>query len=133
MPDIKKNIYIAALIEQIWVALTDPAAIGSWMGDETVEVDLRVGGRYRLFGGSTTGAFTRIEPPNILEYTWRQQEWPTVWADSLVRWELHSTPARTQVRLTHNQFPNTEERDSHDEGWDIYFLEPMKEWLEENA
>jgi hypothetical protein len=28
--------------------------------------------------------------------------------------------------------PNKEERDGHDEGWDIYFLKPMKEWLESN-
>jgi hypothetical protein len=37
------------------------------------------------------------------------------------------------VRLTHDKFPNTEERDSHDEGWDVYWLKPMKEWLEANV
>jgi hypothetical protein len=36
----------------------------------------------------------------------------------------------TKVALTHSTFPNQHERDSHDEGWDVYFLGPMKEWLE---
>ena len=137
MSDIEKNLQIAAPIEKVWAALTDPSAIGSWMGDESVEVELSVGGRYALFDGETTGAFTRIEPPNVLEYTWRQGGWRKDWPDSLVRWELQSAgeggQARTQARLTHSRFPNTEERDSHDEGWDVYWLEPMKEWLEAKA
>jgi len=133
MSNIEKSTNIAAPIEQVWAALTDPTAIGDWIEDDSVEVDLKVGGRYQFFGRATTGAFIHIEPPHLLEYTWRQQEWPQVWPDSLVRWDLRAAPAGTEVRLTHSQFPNTEERDSHAEGWDIYFLEPMKEWLEENA
>ena len=34
MSDIVKNVKIAAPIEKVWAALTDPAAIGGWMGDE---------------------------------------------------------------------------------------------------
>ncbi len=37
----------------------------------------------------------------------------------------------TRVHLTHDRFPNVDERDSHDEGWDVYWLSPMKDWLEE--
>jgi uncharacterized protein YndB with AHSA1/START domain len=94
---------------------------------------LRVGGRYKLFGGETVGTFTEIEKPHILEYTWRQGEWDSEWPDSLVRWELIQVGQETKVHLTHNKFPNAEERDGHDEGWDIYFLGPMKDWLEANA
>jgi len=133
MSDIEKNIKIAAPIEKVWEALTDPTAIRGWMGeDSTVEVDLKVGGRYRLFEGDTTGAFTRIEKPNTLEYSWRQGEWDKAWLDSLVCWELSAAPGGkgTLVHLTHSQFPNTEERDGHNEGWDNYFLGPMKAWLE---
>jgi len=42
--------------------------------------------------------------------------WPKAWADSLVRWQLKPVGERTQVRLTHCQFPNDDERDGHDEG-----------------
>jgi uncharacterized protein YndB with AHSA1/START domain len=134
MSEIEKQIQIAAPIERVWAALTDPVAIYGWMGDDsTVEVDLRVGGRYWLFGGETTGAFTRIEKPNVLEYTWRQGEWRTNWPDSLVHWELAASGKGTRVHLTHSRFPNEKERDSHDEGWDVYFLGPMRKWLESNA
>jgi len=133
MTDVEKNVRIGASIGKVWAALTHPAAIQGWMDDETVKVNLRVGGRYRLFDGETTGKFTRIQKPNRLEYTWRQAGWPKGWADSLVRWELKAVGKRTQVRLTHSQFPNADERDSHDEGWDAYWLGPMKEWLEARA
>lgn len=134
MPDINKNVQIAAPIESIWAALTDPASIEGWMGyDSAVQVNLWEGGRCQFFGGSTTGIFTRIEEPGLLEYTWRQEEWDKDWADSMVHWELAAVGDGTLVSLTHSEFPNAEERDSHDEGWDIYFLGPMKEWLEQNV
>jgi uncharacterized protein YndB with AHSA1/START domain len=96
----------------------------------TIEVDLRVGGGYRLFGGQTTGKFTRIRQPEALEYTWRQAEWQAEWPDSVVRWRLSRSGQGAQVNLTHSDFPNRAERDGHDEGWDAYWLGPMKEWLE---
>jgi len=34
MSDIVKNVKIAAPSENVWAALTDPAAICGWMGDE---------------------------------------------------------------------------------------------------
>jgi len=131
MTDIEKNVQIAAPIEKVWAALTDPTAIGAWMGEAiTIQVDLKVGGRYRLFSGETTGSFTRVEKPGHLEYTWRQGEWHADWPDSVVRWKLTPDGQGTQVRLIHSGFPNVEERDGHDEGWDAYWLEPMRDWLE---
>jgi uncharacterized protein YndB with AHSA1/START domain len=130
MAEIVKNRVIQAPLEQVWAALTDPRTIGEWMLDSLVEVDLQVGGKYAFFGGETTGTFTAIAAPNRLEYTWRQSGWKNEWADSNVRWELRRDGNSTQVQLTHDQFPNQSERDSHDEGWDTYWLEPMQTWLE---
>lgn len=134
MSDIEKNVRIAAPIEKVWAALTDPEAIRGWMGEDSkVEVDLEVGGCYQLFGGDTTGKFTHVSRPHTLEYTWRQGEWKKAWPDSVVRWELKRSGKGTQVHLTHDTFPNQTERDGHDEGWDTYWLEPMKDWLESKA
>ncbi len=130
MANIKKSVQIAAPIERVWAALTDPTAIGGWMGGEGLKVTLRKGGRYALFGGETTGKFTEIKKPIVLEYTWRQSSWKKEWADSLVRWEVKAKESGTEVKLTHSKLPNKQERDGHDEGWDMYFLGPMKEWLE---
>lgn len=127
---VEKRVVIDAPISDVWEALTDPAAIGSWMGDGSVKIDLKKGGAYELFSGDTTGYFTDIEKPNVLEYSWRMSEWDSAWPDSLVRWELQPQGRKTKVRLTHVNFPNLEERNGHEEGWDTYFLGPMKEWLE---
>ena len=131
MRPIHKEVLINASIDDVWAALTEPDSIHGWMGaDSSVQVDLKVGGSYRLFGGETRGTFTKIKKPNTLEYTWRQGEWKKEWKDSVVRWELKKQRAKTKVNLTHSKFPNQQERDGHDEGWDVYFLDPLKEWLE---
>lgn len=130
MKTIVKNQVIQAPLDRVWAALTDPRTIGEWMLDSLVEADLQIGGKYAFFGGETTGTFTAIAAPNTLEYTWRQSSWSSDWADSIVRWELTPAGNHTQVHLTHDHFPNQDERDSHDEGWDTYWLEPMRAWLE---
>ena len=134
MTAITKHLDIAAPLDKVWAALTDTRSIEGWMGEGTVaDLDLKVGGSYGWFGGDTTGRFTLIEKPNKLEYTWRQHAWPAAWADSVVGWELKTKGQGTDVALTHDQFPNQDERDSHAEGWDTYWLGPMKEWLEGRA
>ena len=132
IPDIEKELIIDAGIVDVWNALTLPSAIGSWMGDGSVKADLKIGGAYEFFSGDTTGYFMTIEKPNLLEYSWRMAGWDAGWPDSMVRWELKPHGKKTNVRLTHLNLPTREERDSHEKGWDVYFLEPMKTWLEQD-
>jgi uncharacterized protein YndB with AHSA1/START domain len=129
---VRKTVHINAPIEKVWAALTNAKAIGAWMGDGSVKSTPRKGGKYSYFGNATTGQYTEYEKPALLEYTWRQHEWPKDWADSVVRWELKADKTGTKIKLAHTQFSNKEERDGHDEGWDVYWLEPMKKWLEAN-
>lgn len=130
MSDIHKHLVIAAPLDRVWAALTDTATMGEWMQDDSVQIDLRLQGAYAVFGGETTGHFTHITAPILLEYTWRQGNWPRDWEDSIVRWELHPEGSSTRIYLIHTRLPNKDERDSHDEGWDMYWLDPMQEWLE---
>jgi uncharacterized protein YndB with AHSA1/START domain len=127
--EIEKSVYITVPIERVWSALTDARALESWM-DDTAQLELRAGGRYQFFGGETTGTFIIVERPDRLEYTWRQRDWPQEWADSVVRWELQPERRGTRLYLTHTQIPSEEERASQDEAWDLYVLEPLKDWLE---
>ena len=132
MEEIIKSVVIQAPIEKVWAALTVADSIAGWMGG-SVKSDLRPGGKYAYFDGSTTGRYAVVEQPHRLEYTWRQSEWPVEWSDSMVKWELKSEGKGTAVHLVHQGFPNESERSSHDDGWDTYWLEPMKAWLEKKA
>jgi uncharacterized protein YndB with AHSA1/START domain len=132
MSTVNKTINIAAPREKVWAALTDAETIASWMGGE-VQSDLRPGGKYVYFEGATTGRYTVVEKPSRLEYTWRQSEWPSEWSDSTVKWVLRPDGKGTAVQLVHERFPNESEYYGHDEGWDLYWLEPMKEWLESSS
>ena len=132
MLDVTKTVTMHAPIERVWTALTEPKSISAWMGGQ-VQSDLRVGGKYAYFDGETTGQYTLVEAPQRLEYSWRQSSWTSDWSDSIVRWSLRQIGENTEVRLLHEDFPNEEERDGHDEGWDTYWLIPMKRWLEGNS
>lgn len=132
MQPIIKDVTIHAPPEAVWAALTDPAAIRAWMGDDrTVEVDLRPGGSFRLFNGGTTGTIQSFEIGRRLTCSWRQGEWPAEWEDSRVEWTLTPVDGGTRVHLVHDRLPNRQERDGHDEGWDAYFLGPLQESLEQ--
>ena len=104
VPAIDKEIVLKAPVDKVWAALADPKTIKEWMDDDSVKATLKVGGKYALFGGVTTGKFTAIEKPSVLEYTWRQAEWEKSEPDTLVRWELKPEGKKTRLHLIHSQF-----------------------------
>jgi len=114
--------------EKVWEAWTSGAALGRWMAPSkeftipTVEVDLRVGGRYRIVMRSpdgelhdVSGVYRSIEPYRRLEFTWAWKSTPE--RESLVAIELRPTRDGTQLTLTHAQFADEAARDRHREGW----------------
>lgn len=119
----------AASREIVFKAWTDPNALRKWFHiDETwstpiQEIDLRVGGKYRLAMQPpdrdtpyiVQGTYREVEPPEKLVYTWSWEgEDPY---DTLVTVLFHDLGDSTEVELKHEQFPNIEERDKHNEGW----------------
>ena len=126
------TVEIAAALERVWQALSDVQVLETWMGQDC-QLDLRTGGTVTLLGGSVNGRITHIREGRILEYTWRQHYWFKEWKDSVVLWELRpgQSPGTTRLKLTHSHLPNIAERQNHREGWWVYWLEPMCEWLED--
>jgi uncharacterized protein YndB with AHSA1/START domain len=95
------------------------------------EVDLRVGGTYRIQMKAPDGelhtvggVYREVAAPEKLVFTWAweagggcgdsENEQP---AETLVTVEFREKGQSTEVILTHELFPNTESRDKHDEGW----------------
>ena len=92
--------------EQVWDALTDPAALGEWL----MENDFQpvVGQRFTFctksapgFDGIVHCEVTIVEKPRRLSYTWQasRMKQPTV-----VTWTLDAVPEGTRLRLEHSGF-----------------------------
>ena len=119
----------AAPRQRVFRAWTDATELARWFGpsdDYTAvvpELDLRVGGKYRLEmhhkGGNVhrvAGTYQEIHPPEKVVFTWKW-DGRTDPVDSLVTIEFHDLGDSTEVILTHEQLPTVEERDKHAHGW----------------
>jgi uncharacterized protein YndB with AHSA1/START domain len=118
----------AAPREKVFRAWTDPQALKQWFGPPgykttAAEVDLRKGGKYKLTMHkepdgdpfSAFGMFQEVRSPERLVYSWNWDHREI--GDTLVTLEFRDLDGRTEVVLTHERFPNTEERDGHNQGW----------------
>jgi glutathione S-transferase len=116
---------IRAPRQRVFDAWTKPEEMKKWqapgpMTTPNVDVDLRVGGAYRVYmlapDGATHvafGTYREITPPSRLVYTW---SWEGREIDSVVTVEFHDRGNATEVVLRH-QLPNEDERGRHEHGW----------------
>ena len=119
----------AAPRERVFRLWTDPEALKTWFGPvgystPSAEVDLRVGGQYRLGMRKLpdgdmfylTGAYREVRPPEKLVYTWRWESEPEL-GETLVTVEFRNRGNSTDVVVTHELLPTEKARDDHDKGW----------------
>jgi uncharacterized protein YndB with AHSA1/START domain len=118
---------IRARPEALFAAWTDPQQLVRWWGPEGVtcaaaEIDLRVGGSYRIANrmpdGSTlwiAGQFELIEPPSRLIYSWRLE----IPQASTERVSVSFVPrdSATEVIVTHERIASMAARTGHENGW----------------
>jgi uncharacterized protein YndB with AHSA1/START domain len=129
---------IRASPERLFDAWTQPALLRQWWGPESVicsdaQVDLEVGGRYRIANrfpdGSTvwiSGEFEAIERPNRLVYTWRVGSAAAAAERVTVSFEARGTS--TDVVVTHERIPDPATRDQHEHGW-RGCLDGLERWI----
>lgn len=125
--------HFAIAPEKVWRAWTDPQAIARWWGPggndpvSLAELDLRVGGRYRIvFGGpegrahECAGIYREVVPNRKLVFTWC---WPNTTPErvSLVTIVLRSAGGGTALEFRHEQFFDEAARDGHHTGWSASF------------
>lgn len=121
---------IQAPPEQLFAAWTQPEQLQRWWGPAGVvcagaEIDLRVGGRYRIANRLAdgrivwiAGAFERIEAPRILVFTWGLE--PTSGPAQPERVTVRFEPrggSVTQVVVLHERIADEAARRSHEQGW----------------
>ena len=117
----------AAPRERVFRAWTDAEQMKHWCApsddyETTAEVDLRVGGQYRIRmehkNGNVNvayGEYREVSPPEKLVYTW---SWENGMATgTLVTVEFRDLGGSTEVILTHIRFADSDARDKHAAGW----------------
>ncbi|HEV8246130.1 MAG TPA: SRPBCC domain-containing protein [Polyangiaceae bacterium] len=124
---------IRAAQERVFQAWTSPEQLKQWWGPRPVrcvgaEIDLRVGGGYRIANQLPdgrvlwiVGEFERIDPPRELVYSFRTE--PGQAADSGAR-ELERVTVRfeprqgaTEVIVIHERIASPALREDHEKGW----------------
>jgi len=113
---------IPAPRERVWAALTSeqladwfwPARFGT-----TVELDLRMGGAYRIDGPgagmAVSGVFVAVEAPERLVQTWR---WDGEDTETLVTFTLAETAdGATALTIVHENFADEQGCTDHGQGW----------------
>jgi uncharacterized protein YndB with AHSA1/START domain len=112
---------LAAGPDEVFDAWTTPSRMAAWMspvGAAEAEVDLRVGGSFRVVMVEArlehTGEYLEIDPPRRLVFTWVS---PFTGAEpSVVTVEILPHDDGTRVVLTHERLPE-EVVDGHRDGW----------------
>jgi uncharacterized protein YndB with AHSA1/START domain len=114
---------------RVFEAWTRPEHLLSWWGPRPVrcagaEVDLRVGGRYRIENDLPDGArvtiageFRIVEHPRKLVYTWNVSPGSDGASVVTVRFEPRDHGA-TEVIVVHEEIATPTVRESHEKGWD---------------
>lgn len=138
---LKVRRFVAASPDRVFRAWTNSDEMKKWWGPKgvsclSVEVDLQVGGQYRiknrLPNGSVlwiSGKYKVIEKPHLLIYTWIvENENPTT---ELVEVRFTRHESGTNVIVTHEQIATKILSELHQQGW-IGCLGSLAEYLIEH-
>jgi uncharacterized protein YndB with AHSA1/START domain len=119
---------LSAAPQRVWQAWTQAEALKHWFAPndafkvEVIEVDVRVGGRYRIKMNApdgevhdVSGVYREVVPNERLVFTWAWRTTPE--RESLVTVTLHPAGSGTALTLTHEQFFDESARGHHREGW----------------
>jgi len=122
---------INASRQRVFAAWTQPEHLKNWWRansnwtTEIADVDLQVGGKYRLGMRDPEqagpfvcgGEFIEITPPEKLVYTWSWESSEMDVGETLVTVEFIDKGKATELVLTHQRFPNPEAASRHNQGW----------------
>ena len=132
--------FVPASPERVFEAWTNPDDLQKWWGPvgvrcRSAEVDLRVGGQYRIaneFADGTilwiAGEFEVIQRPHLLIYTWIVETESPKTERVTVKFEQHAQG--TDLILKHELIPTMKLRDQHQQGW-LGCLDGLVEYVTE--
>lgn len=113
----------------VFRAMTEPTLLARWWGPRgftspSLEIDLRVGGSYRIAmqppDGELfylSGEFTQVDPPALLAYTFRWEDPDADDRETEVTLRLEDLGEFTEVAFTQRAFATEARRALHQQGW----------------
>jgi uncharacterized protein YndB with AHSA1/START domain len=104
MPDILHRISIDAPTERAHNLIATTDGIGRWWTGRPVDGDTKVGGRFGVYFGDANkpAAVMRVVADTLSEITWRVEEGPDSWIDTVVTFTLRpSGDECTTLLFTH--------------------------------
>ena len=114
--------------DRVFNAWTRPEELKKWsapgpMKTPLAEVDLKIGGRYRMVMRGpdgeehrVSGVYKQVDPPKRLVYTWKWEQPPDA-PETTVTVEFHDLGSRTEVVLRQEGFRSIDEQGRHEQGW----------------
>ena len=139
MEPLVKKVTINAPAGKVWRALTNKTELEKWMlmtTDFTAEKGKEFIFKTEDPGENWDGIFhckvEKVIENKKLVYTWNAN---FINVDTLVTIELDEKDGKTEVTLTHTGWEKIpvdreERRNAHSEGWDIRFVQKLKEVVE---
>lgn len=133
---------IKASPQRVFQAWTQAEHLREWWGPpgvicESVEIDLRIGGEYRIENrlpdGTRlwiSGTFLIIDPPHRIVYTWSTDDRSP--SQELVSVEFQACSAGTLLSLLHERIPNNALRENHARGWEGC-LAGLRRWYQQEC
>jgi uncharacterized protein YndB with AHSA1/START domain len=128
-PSLALNRHYPVAPEKVWRAWTDAEAVKRWWGPgpgepvSLAELDVRVGGRFRIvFGGpdgkmhECAGVYKEVVPNRKLVFTWH---WPNSTPErvSVVTIVFKEVNGETDLLFKHEELFDEKARDDHKRGW----------------
>ncbi len=114
-------------IEIVFDALTNQIIIEEYSGAAFLEP--KIGGEFKMFDGWVSGKVLAFEKNRVLSYSWKTTDWSIEAEHTIVVYKFKENGANTIIELTHTNFPNQKEADSHKLGWEEHVFLPLEKYL----
>ena len=128
---VRRTVTIAAPIEKVWAAVTEPEHISRWFGQSTVLDELAVGARGSFSWddyGTIPVLIEELDPPHVVAYRWSNASGNTIEADevdpdhsTVFRFTLEAVNGGTQLTVVESGFDTlstpAESMESNRGGW----------------
>lgn len=121
---VTKSYKINASASTVFQALTNQKSVEQWTGNKAVMTS-KENQEFSLWEGAIHGINVVVSPEKIVQ-KWKEESWSDY---SYVTFLIREEGAFTILDLIHDNIPESSIK-SIDNGWDDYYLTPLKNYVE---